>query len=234
VAVTSSHIPGQRPGYFVPLLIVFVLSLLCVAVLVAFGASRASGGLESNSATPARMPNGLLNMPPFEMVRVVTSDGHEGVFHFRWESAGKWTETLVSTNSPVPAFAQHDPAGFLNLDSYEEAADGQLLRFDMVRECLTCPVGRRLKSQASEGETWIPGVWFWDLEALIRTRKHAQVTETETEVTVRVTTPVDIEEWVFDRRTGIPIGYRTMAVDGTVGSESRATSVVLLSGETVR
>ena len=165
-------------------------------------------------------------MTPFEMMRVVTGpDGREAVFHLRWENEGRWKETLVSSNSPV------------NLGSYREAIDGKLIHVDMV-ECLTCPAGRRLEhqfeQQASNDETLIPGVWFWDMDALIRTRRQAEVFETETEVTVRVTTPAATEEWVFDRTTEIPIGYRTLTTDGTVGQESRATSVVLLSGETIR
>jgi hypothetical protein len=219
-------------GYFVPLLLA-----VGAAILLAYVAGGALIGLESSSATQVGRPHGRFDMPPFEMTRVVTGpDGREAVFHFRWENEEKWKETLVSTNSPVPAWAQHDPAGFLNLGSYQEAVGGKLIQFDMARECLTCPLGRRHESQADADLTLIPGVWFVDLDALIRTRRQAQVIETETEVTVRATTLFDTEEWVFDRKTGIPIGYRTMPPggDGSVSTESRATSVVLLSGETIR
>jgi DNA-binding CsgD family transcriptional regulator len=234
----------DTPAHLATGLLAFaVLSLFALALGTAVMERR--GGRDKTAATQQQVteelaaqrgrPHGRFDLAPFDMTRVVTTAaGHEAVFHLHWESEERWKETLVSTNSPVPAFAQHDPAGFLNLGSYQEAIDGKLIRFDMVRECLTCPVGRRLELGASGDATLIPGVWFWQLDALIRTRKQAEVFETETEVTVRVTTPVATEEWVFDKRTRIPVAYRTMGPDGAPGTESLAMSVVLLSGETVR
>ena len=200
-----------------------------VALAVLFLVTR------SGSATQGTRPSGRIHLPPFEMVRVEkTSDGHEAIFHLLWENEERWKETFVSTNRPVPPFAQHDPAGFLNLGAYRQAIDGKLIHFDMMRPCLTCPVGHLWASEASDDATLVPGQWFVERGALVRTRPEAEVSETETEVTVRVKSPVDIEEWVYDRRTGIPVGYRTMTLDGRVHTEWRAKSVVLLSGEVVR
>lgn len=193
----------------------------------------------ARSGSATQRPGVVIDFPPFEMVRVVTlADGHEAVFHFVWESQERWKETLVSTNRPVPPWIDYDPALFLNLGSYQQATDGRWISSDMVRPCETCPVGDFSVHVAEPDSILVPGVWFRELGALVRTFARTQadfeVSEGEGEVTVRVKTPVDIEEWAFDKRTGIPVGYRSMSHDGTVGVKSRATSVVLLSGEVVR
>lgn len=203
----------------------FVFALAAAAVAAALIGVAVAPSLW---ATRRVEVNDQLDMPPFEMTRTVTdAQGIVSTFDFRFEGQHAWKETLIASTAPVPGFAAADPAGFLDIGSYQELRDGKLTHSHHG------VVWQEQECEGGAGCIRVPGPWLADLDFLRGRYKDAVVTTEGSVVTVRVASPLEVSEWVFDAKTGIPLAYRTI-VDGKTTFESRATSVRLLSGEVIR
>lgn len=153
-----------------------------------------------------------INMPPFEMVRTVTySSGEDAAFLLRWEGERAWKESVLPSNDAGPRYSQEISGTMRTRTDFGSA-----------------------RVEEAGPNVQIPGLWFSDLDWLMGRHPDAKITETATEVTVEWTNQLGTTVWVLHKETGIPLEFREISPDGVTTMESRAVSIVLLSGEVVR
>src|SRR5581483_10282035 len=89
--------PGETGGY-----VSKVLRLTLMVVLPLAGAILAFTVFRPNStvARPRFSANSTIDMPPFEMVRTVSTGEVVATYDLRFDGQDSWKDTLLSANTP--------------------------------------------------------------------------------------------------------------------------------------
>ena len=152
------------------------------------------------------------DLPAFHLTREEYIEGrHVATFELEWRHRNDWTERLLWTSAgKAPGLTQ-------------EVRDGMSTHYNGVSS-----TSKPIEEQGIN----VPGVWFRNVVAT-----HPGPRETRDQhgsvVTIRRTTPTDVEEWDGDSTSGIPLGYRQI-VNGTLVREFRVVSLVLADGTVIR
>ena len=211
VTTLKRQISFTRPRY------ILVAGFACLVVFALFYL------VVPGWATQTEEVNNQVDMPPFQMVRTVSDASGTGDFLLIWEGQDAWKEALIANDLEVPKDFPESDDVFRDIGRFYEVRDGQI-RYSEFGHVTILDAGANIQ---------VPGIWFADLDWLMGRYRDANVTETSDEVILEVTNQLSTSVWVLDRATGIPLEYREI-VDGQVVVDSRATSVVLLSGEVIR
>jgi len=187
--------------------VLFALVCLMAGGVIAVSLAIPQGPSSEEPAFSSR----AFDFPPFHLrVEDHVEGQYKMAFELDWLSRNDWTERYVRNDGTV----------------------GLETKKVLGQEVTVYGMGPAHTYAVGEDAVHVPGIWFRDVVATLPGPREER-SRNGSVVTVRRTTPADIEEWDADATTGIPLGYRQI-VDGGVVREYRVVSLVLADGTVVR